>query len=309
MLTIGENIMSGLNIRKKNTFKEKVIQKAAKLSLLGKGDGAEVMIQEIDADKTVFIEPGEYSDVMEFFYILDGKLEIHENKSIKALDKDDYFYVHHLDEHVQIHTITDVKLLYFSTQPVFHYLSSTIKELLELAKIVEEKDINTHGHIQRVKDYALKIGNKMRLSKEKIEDIGFAALFHDIGKINVPDEILNKTGILTDEEFEIMKKHSLWGAEIVSKTYFERLSEIIRQHHERIDGSGYPDKIKGDKLSIEAKVIAVADSYDAMTSDRPYRKALSLSIAVDELISLKGIKYDENVVDALIEVLKDDGLL
>ena len=96
---------------------------------------------------------------------------------------------------------------------------------------------------------------------------------------------------------------------MVSKTYFEKLSEIVRQHHERIDGSGYPDKIKGHKLSIEAKVIAVADSYDAMTSDRPYRKALSLSIAVDELISLKGIKYDENVVDALIEVLKDDGLL
>ncbi len=296
-------------IGKKNTYKEQFIQSSAKLSLLGKGDGAEVMIQKINANETVFIDPSELSDVMEFFYVLDGELEIDNNKSKKILNRDDYFYVHHLKEHVEFKTITDVKLLYFSTQPVFHYLSSTIKELMELANVVEEKDIYTHGHITRVKDYALKIGNKMRLSKEKIENIGFASLFHDIGKINVPDEILKKTGKLTDEEYEIMKNHSRWGAEIVSSTYFEKLSEIIRQHHERIDGSGYPDKIIGKKISIEAKVIAVADSYDAMTSDRPYRKGLVPAIAIEELISLKGIQYDESVVDALVEVMKDDGVL
>lgn len=302
-------MQNNLYIGRKNTFKEKFIQNTAKLSLLGKGDGSEVMIQEINMDETVFIEPGEYSDVMEFFYILDGKLEIDKNKSKILLNKDDYFYVHHLKEHVQFHTITDVKLLYFSTQPVFHYLSSTIKELTKLANDVEEKDIYTHGHISRVKDYGLKIGNKLRLSKEKIENIGFAALFHDIGKINIPDEILKKPGKLTYEEYEIMKKHSQWGSELVANTYFEKLSEIIRQHHERNDGSGYPDNLKSDEICIEAKVIAIADSYDAMTSDRPYRKALSPAIAVEELLSFKGIQYDEKVVDALIEVLKDDGLL
>jgi HD-GYP domain-containing protein (c-di-GMP phosphodiesterase class II) len=298
-----------LYIGKKHTFKEKFNQKFANLSLLGKGDGAEVMIQEVDANEIVFIEPAEYSDVMEFFYILDGKLEIEKNKTKVSLSKDDYFYVHHLDEHVQFQTITDVKLLYFSTQPVFHYLSSTIKELTELAKIVEEKDIYTHGHTSRVKDYALKIGNKMRLSKEIIENIGFASLFHDIGKINVPDEILKKTGKLTDEEFEIMENHSAWGAEVVSKTYYEKLSEIIRQHHERNDGSGYPNNITDEEILIEAKVIAVADSYDAMTSDRPYRKAMTPSVAAEELISLKGSKYEGAVVEALIQVLKDDGVL
>lgn len=298
-----------LYIGKKNTFKEKFTQKSASLSLLAKGDGAEIMIQEIYADETVFIEPGEYSDVMEFFYILDGRLEINKDKSNIILGKDDYFYVHHLDKHVQFHTITDVKLLYFSTQPVFHYLSSTIKELIELANIVEEKDIYTHGHISRVKDYALKIGNNMRLSKEKIENIGLAALFHDIGKINVPDEILKKPEKLTNEEFDIMKNHSIWGAEIVSKTYYEKISEIIRQHHERVDGSGYPDKVSGEEICIEAKVIAVADSFDAMTSDRPYRDGLSPAVAIEELITLKGIHYDAKVVDALIEVLTDDGVL
>lgn len=296
-------------IGKKGTYKEQSNQKTARLSLLGKGDGSEVMVQEINENETVFIEPGDYNDLMEFFYVLDGELEIRENKTKKILNRDDYFYVHHLEEHVQFHTITDVKLLYFSTQPVFHYLSKTIRELIEITNDVEEKDVYTHGHIDRVRDYALKIGNEMRLSKEKIENIGLAALFHDIGKVKVPDEILKKTGKLTDEEYETMKNHPSWGAEIVSRTYFEKLSQIINQHHERIDGSGYPDKLKGEEIFIEAKVIAVADSYDAMTSDRPYRKALSPPVAVEELIDSKGIQYDEKVVDALVSVLKDEGII
>ncbi len=302
-------MLDNLYIGRKNTFKEKFIQNSAKLSLIGKGDGSEVMIQEITSDQIVFIEPGENSELMEFFYILDGELEIDKDENKTLLEKDDYFYVHHLDEHVQFHTVTDVRLLYFSTQPVFHYLSSTIKELVELTNIVEDKDIYTHGHISRVKDFSLKIGNKLRLSKEKIENIGFAALFHDIGKINVPDEILKKPGKLTEEEYEIMKNHPNWGAEIVSKTYFEKLSEVIRQHHERIDGSGYPDKLKGDSICIEAKIIAVADSYDAMTSDRPYSMAKCPKLATEELITLKGIAYEGKVVDALIQVLMDDRIL
>lgn len=296
-------------IGKKDSYKEKYVQNSAELSLLGKGDGAEVMLQKIKASETVFIEPGEDSDLMEFFYVLDGVLELDDNESKISLNSGDYFYVHHLKEYVQFNTITDVTLLYFSTQPIFHYLSSTIKELVELANHVEEKDTYTHSHIQRVKDYGLKIGNKMRLSMEKIENIGFAALFHDIGKINVPDEILKKSGGLTDEEFELIKRHPSWGAEIVSKTYFENLSEIIIQHHERIDGSGYPNKLKDKDISIEAKILAVADSYDAMTSDRPYRKGLSPVMAVQELIRLKDIHYDSNVVDALIEVLEDEEVL
>lgn len=292
-------------IGKKGSYKEKYVQNSAELSLLGKGDGAEVMLQKVNANETVFIEPGENSELMEFFYILEGELELEKNGSKIILDNGDYFYAHNLNEYVQFHTITDVTLLYFSTQPIFHYLSSTIKELVELANRVEEKDIYTHGHIQRVKDYSIKIGNMMRLSKEKIENIGFSALFHDIGKINIPDEILNKSGQLTAEEFELIKKHPSWGAEIVSSTYFEKLSEIIRQHHERIDGSGYPDNLKDKEILIEAKIIAVADSYDAMTSDRIYRKGISPIMAVKELKSLKGIHYDEKVVDALIEVLKE----
>lgn len=299
----------GIHIGKKDSFLDRFVQSTAELRLLGKGDGSEVMLQKIDANVSFFIEPGEDPELMEFFFILNGSLELICDNNKTLLESGDYFYSHHLKEHIQFITKTDSTLLYFSTQPTFHYISSVIKDLLSLANSVEEKDIYTHGHIQRVKDYGIKIGNKMRLSKEKVENIGFASLFHDLGKINVPDEVLNKPARLTYEEFETIKKHPLWGAEMVRKTYFHNISTIIEQHHERNDGSGYPKGLLGDEILIEAKIIAVADSYDAMTSIRSYKDALSPKEAVDELISLKDKHYDSNVVDAFVEVLADENII
>lgn len=301
--------MNGIHIGKKGDFLDNFVQNSGELRLLGKGDGSEVMLQSVKANENVMIVPGDHIELMEFFYILEGELELDHGDSKTILNSGDHFYTHHLNNNIQFITITDVTLLYFSTQPVFHFLSSTIKELLVLANSVEEKDIYTHGHIQRVKDYGLKIGNKMRLSKEKIENLGFAALFHDMGKINVPDEVLNKPDKLTNEEFDLVKEHSAWGADLVSKTYFESLSKIIRQHHERLDGSGYPDGLMDEEILIEAKIIAVADAYDAMTSDRAYRKGITPQAAINELVRLKNIHYESDVVDALIEALKDENVI
>lgn len=300
---------NGFFIGNKDSFLDRFIQNNAELRLIGKGDGTEVMLQNIKANETVIISPGEYQELMEFFYILDGVLELEYDEVSNTLKSGDYFYAHHLSERIQFITKTDVTLLYFSTQPIFHYISSIVRELIDIASSVEEKDIYTHGHSQRVKDYAIKIGNKMRLSKEKIENIGFAALFHDLGKLNVPDEILNKQGRLSDEEFSLIKSHPAWGAEMVTKTYFKNISEIILQHHERIDGSGYPKGLKDSETMLEAKIIAVADSYDAMTSKRSYRDALAPKVAVEELLSLKGKLYDSAVVDALVEVLTEENII
>lgn len=300
---------NGFYIGIENQHIEKFVQSSGELSLLGKGDGAEVMLQKIKAGNEVIIEPGESSELMEFFYILEGELELEKDNTRTRLKRGDYFYSHHLQQAIQFHTVSDATLMYFSTQPLFHYLSSTIKELNELAQKVHEKDIYTHGHNKRVMDYAIKIGNKLNLSKEKIENIGFAALFHDLGKIHVPDEVLNKPGRLTEEEFEFIKKHPLDGLELVKKTYYENIAEIINQHHERLDGSGYPKGLKGDAILLEAKIIAVSDTYDAMTSDRAYRKGMPAQVAVDELIRLKGIHYDEMVVDAFIQVIKEDKVI
>lgn len=298
------------SLSKKNDYIDIFEQKSGALRLLGKGAGAEIMIQTIIANEIVVIEPGENDSAMEFFYILDGKIRfngIDEHKDI--FETGDYFQVNYNNEPAQFETLEDVKLLYFTTQPVFHYLSSTIRELVQLATQVEEKDLYTHGHIERVKEYALKIGESLHLSGDSIEALGFAAIFHDLGKVNVPDEILNKPGKLEAEEFKIIQNHSADGAALVMKTYYENLGEIIAQHHERIDGSGYPNNLKGHEIKIEAKIIAVADTYDAMTTDRPYRMGLAPIIAVDELQKLKGIHYDIGVVEAFTEILKKDGII
>ena len=137
----------------------------------------------------------------------------------------------------------------------------------------------------------------------------FAAVYHDIGKINVPDAILLKPASLSEEEFEYIKKHPTDGRKLFEKTYLCDIGEIIEQHHERLDGSGYPFGLKDEEICIEAKIVAVLDSYDAMTSDRPYRKGLSAKIAMEELKRFAGIHYDKKIVEIFEEVLKEEGIL
>lgn len=299
----------GFYIARNGDYIDKFVQNSGQLSLLAKGDGTEIMLQKIKEKEIVFIEPSDIGETMEFFYILEGEIEVYNNEDKLKLRNGDHFYVHHLKDTVQFTTCSEVTLLYFSTQPLFHYLSETIKDLTELAEKVEKKDMYTHSHIQRVKDYSVKIGNRLNLSFEKIENIAFASLFHDLGKINVPDEILNKPGELTQEEFECIKKHPIDGAELVEKTYYKSIGKIIEQHHERIDGNGYPNGLKGHEILIEAKIISVADSYDAMTTDRPYRKGLSPQEAVEELKRLRNLHYDKVIVDKFIEILEEEGIL
>ena len=139
--------------------------------------------------------------------------------------------------------------------------------------------------------------------------LALAALFHDIGKIFVPDEILNKPDRLSDDEFSYIKKHSTDSQILLKDKFEERVGKIVEQHHERLDGSGYPNGLKGDEILIEAKIISVSDSYDAMTSDRAYKKAMSPKAAIDELKLMTGKQYDELIVLALEQILNQEGLL
>ncbi|MDF2532492.1 MAG: hypothetical protein K0Q65_2073 [Clostridia bacterium] len=179
----------------------------------------------------------------------------------------------------------------------------------ELIRSIMEKDMYTHEHNNRLHRYSMQIGRKLNLSSEKMDKLLFAAMFHDIGKINVPDYILQKPGSLSEEEFGYIKLHPSDGKEIISKTHFKRVGNIIEQHHERIDGSGYPYGLKNDEILWEAKVIAVADSYDAMTSDRPYRKAMTPSIAMQELERLADVHYERNIVEVFKAILIEQGII
>jgi PAS domain S-box-containing protein/putative nucleotidyltransferase with HDIG domain len=172
-----------------------------------------------------------------------------------------------------------------------------------MAYTIETRDPYTAGHQLRVTKLAVKIAKKMRLDEENIEGIRMAGTLHDIGKIYIPAEILSKPGKISEVEYNIIKTHPKVGADILKAIEFPwPVSAIVRQHHERLDGSGYPKGLSGDEIMIEAKVLAVADVIEAMASHRPYREALSLEQALDEIKKNQGILYDEKASEAAIEI-------
>ncbi|HEX9919868.1 MAG TPA: HD domain-containing phosphohydrolase [Candidatus Methylomirabilis sp.] len=182
---------------------------------------------------------------------------------------------------------------------------SYISSVQSLALALEAKDPYTRGHSERVTAYALQITEEMGLGKEISEALQCAGLLHDIGKIGIEEGILHKRGILEREEYEVMKRHPLIGANILHPISFsgEDLF-LIRHHHESFDGGGYPDGLSGGHIPIGARILKVADSYDAMTSDRPYRSGLSTGKAKAELFAKSGQQFDPSVVEAFLRVLE-----
>jgi len=177
-----------------------------------------------------------------------------------------------------------------------------------LSMIVETRDPYTSGHEDQVAKIACKIAKEMKLSEEQITAIHVAATLHDIGKISVPSEILTKPGRLNDLEREIIKTHCKVANDLLINIEFPYpVAEIIFQHHERMDGSGYPRGLKGDNIAIEARIIGTADVVDAMVSYRPYRPALGVDAAIEEIIKFRGITYDPAVVDACLKIYKNTG--
>ncbi|MDD3193001.1 MAG: HD domain-containing protein [Oscillospiraceae bacterium] len=172
--------------------------------------------------------------------------------------------------------------------------------------LVDTKDIYTRGHSDRVSYYSVRIARAMGKDEDFCERLRVAGLFHDIGKIGVSDEILFKDSRLTDQEYAQMKEHSANGARILSAiTQFQPIVPIVRAHHERVDGKGYPDGLRDEQIPLEARIISVADSYDAMTSNRRYRSSLGEEKAVSELLAGKGAQFDSGLVDVFLQVLQD----
>lgn len=180
--------------------------------------------------------------------------------------------------------------------------------LLSMAKVIDMRDSYTMGHSNIVSDYATQIAQRLGLSAEKVELIRTGALLHDIGKIGTPDSILFKPGPLTQEEFEFIKQHPVRGAELVCTNKSMRdLVPLIRHHHERYDGNGYPDGLGGHEIPLEARILFVADSVQAMESDRPYREALRRHEIISEIKDNSGTQFDPLVVDAFLKVYQKEG--
>jgi PAS domain S-box-containing protein/putative nucleotidyltransferase with HDIG domain len=175
-----------------------------------------------------------------------------------------------------------------------------------LGYTIEIKDPYTSGHQRRVAALAAEIAREMGLPDDKTEAIRIAGTIHDIGKISIPGDLLNKPGALTEIETAYISQHSENGYLILKKIHFPwPIAEIVRQHHERINGSGYPRGLKGNEIMTEAKIIGAADVVEAMSSHRPYRPSLGIRAALEELIKKRGILYDEVVVDACVRLFRE----
>ncbi len=174
--------------------------------------------------------------------------------------------------------------------------------------VVETRDEETQGHSERVSILARELAEALHLSTEDIETIRLAGLFHDIGKIGVPDSILLKNASLTTNEFQAIKEHPVEGERIIASfSPFKQLLPIIRGHHEKYDGTGYPDRLSGDEICLGARVIAVVDSFDAMMSDRAYRQGLGLDETIAELEKGKNTQFDPKIVDTFKELIQKVG--
>jgi HD-GYP domain-containing protein (c-di-GMP phosphodiesterase class II) len=177
-----------------------------------------------------------------------------------------------------------------------------------MVSAVEMRDPYTAGHQLRAANLACAIATEVGLPKEKIDGIRMAGSIHDIGKISIPAEILSKPTKLTNVEFSLIKEHSRSGYEILKDVESQwPLAQIVYQHHERMDGSGYPRNLKGDEIIIEARIMAVADVVEAMASHRPYRPGLGIDSALAEIEKNKGTLYDNNIADACLRLFREKG--
>lgn len=202
--------------------------------------------------------------------------------------------------------VLPVAAVFVSMRETARLRTQTREAIVEMAKLIDLRDRYTHGHSQRVADLAARVARRLGMEPSQIELIREAGLLHDLGKIRTPDRVLQKAGPLDGEEHVEMRLHAEAGADLLRRLpEFWEGASLVRAHHEHYDGTGYPRGLAGSEIPLEAAVIAVADAWDAMTSDRPYRKALTTGEARSELVRNRGSQWAPSVVDALLSIVNE----
>jgi putative nucleotidyltransferase with HDIG domain len=183
--------------------------------------------------------------------------------------------------------------------------SAVVETVTSLAIAIDAKDQYTHGHSQKVSHYAVLVAQALQLSSREIEEIRLGALLHDVGKVGIPESILNKAGPLDALEWETMKSHTTLGDKLLSSlAAMERVREMVRHHHEFVDGSGYPDRLEGEQIPYGARLVAIADAYDTITSERTYKKPRTSEDAFRELERCADNQFDRELVRRFIETIR-----
>lgn len=226
---------------------------------------------------------------------LDGILFLGEKRSEEQYDRNDFSL---------LATLADEAGIAMENAKLYGSVKRTYFETVQaLSLAIEANDEYTRGHSDRVTKIAVKIAKRIRLARERIDTLQFAGILHDIGKIGVIKEVLHKPSKLSDLEFALIRNHAVMGEEIIKPVAFlDKIRPVIRHHHERFDGSGYPDGLRGKDIPFLSRIIAVADAYDSMTSHRPYRSAMSHEAAVAEIEKCAGTQFDPEIARAFLEI-------
>lgn len=301
-----ERLPKGLRVRRRGEALETTASKTGEVRLLFARDGTELVEATVRVGKRVTIVPAPYEDagVTEAYYLLRGALRSDLPGGPLRLEEGDVLIVNDLEEPTIFLAETEVTFLYVTSQPAYRYVSTSIRELRRLAVEVEQKDGYTASHCERLQALSYQTGERLGLSHERLHRLQYGAYLHDAGKIDIPLSILTKPGVLTLQEWEIVKQHPIFGRERVEETFMRDAAVIVEQHHERFDGSGYPYGLGGEEVLTESYIVAVADSFDAMTTKRPYRRALDEASALAELRAGAGRLYKEEVVEAFVAVIE-----
>lgn len=285
---------------------EQVQSKACTVRLLASGDGTEVAVGTFSSgDRLTLLPAGGDDAVSETYYILSGSLTWHGDGGGLTFSDGDCITVQGLGEPMILTASDEVRFLYVSSRPSFYQISDILGETMRLAEEVEIADGYTAEHCVRLQRLAYATGEALGLRGARLLALDHGAYLHDLGKIKIPKAVLQKPGPLTADEWRLVRRHPVFGRELLETTSLRHAAPIVEQHHERIDGSGYPHGLSGDEVLVEASIVAVADTYDAMTTDRVYRRALGREAALEEIARLAGKQLPLEVVEAFESSVAD----
>lgn len=279
----------------------------ADVVLLGRWNGLSNALYSLHKNGSFWVQYDAEDAFIESYKLLNGVVEMEYEGKRRLLEIGETIEASNYEHIISFYGKTEADILIKMEAESFEYRFFETQILQEEADAIASVDGYTYMHCNRIKDYSIEVWKQLELPTESLSTLRWGAYFHDVGKRVVPLEILNKPGKLTAEEWEIMKTHTTEGAKIMREHAVEWLADtafIVEQHHERHDGKGYPYGLKGDEIALESAIVSVVDAFDAMTTDRVYKKALSIQEAVKELEGGRGTQFNPEVVDAFIEILK-----